>query len=421
VFGHDLDNTRDSSHEGAPTPDNVACLRRLWEFTGPATTSTPAVADGVVYLPGWDGKLYARRLDDGTEVWTATLPALIDSSPAVSDTHVFVADDKGSVHAVDRTTHAVSWSMRVDPHPETHLWSSPVLVPEENLLIIGVASSEEAVNAGSWSFRGSVVGLDATTGSIRFQVYTTTGDASSGAGIGVWSTAAVDTTRGLAFLGTGNNYTQPTGPYADAMLAIDYREGEIAWARQFTADDVFVVGNPTGPDFDIGSSANLFRANDKDLLGIGIKSGLYYALDRDTGGEQWMATVSAGSVLGGVISASAYADGKIFVASNERFMGQSVVAALNAASGVEQWRQIVPTDTYSGVSHANGVVYVGTNGGTLHAFDASNGTPLFSDTLPDSIAGGPVVVDGVLLVPWGYQWTLRGGQPGSGGLIAYGL
>ena len=41
--------------------------------------------------------------------------------------------------------------------------------------------------------------------------------------------------------------------------------------------------------------------------------------------------------------------------------------------------------------------------------------------LPDAIGGSPVVADGMLFVPWGYQWTLRGGMPGAGGLTAYGL
>ena len=64
-----------------------------------------------------------------------------------------------------------------------------------------------------------------------------------------------------------------------------------------------------------GSTASLFSVDGEDLIGIGIKSGLFYALDRDTGMMQWMTMITEGSALGGVISAPAYADDKLFTLS----------------------------------------------------------------------------------------------------------
>ena len=420
LFGYDLENSRSNPDETALSPANIGGMGRLWEVAVMGTTSTPAVADGVVYLPSWDGQVYALRLDDGGLLWSTPMPDLIDSSAAVSADHVFVADDAGSVHALDRMTGAVQWSQRTDAHPETHLWSSPIYVEEAGLIIIGVASGDEVLPPGSQTFRGSVVGLDAATGTERWRFDTTSGGP-SGAGIAVWATAAVDTERGLAFIGTGNNYTEPTGPYADSMLAIDYQTGALAWATQFTEDDVFIVGGGTGPDYDIGSSAHLVTAGGKDLLGIGVKSGIYYALDRDAGTIEWMTQVTPGSPLGGVMAPSAYADGVVYVASNTSLMGNTTLAALDAASGATLWTHDVMTTSYGGVAHANGVVYFGVTSGTIYAVDASTGSELWSDTLPNAIAGGPSIVDGKLLVPWGYQWTLRGGNPVPGGIVAYGL
>ena len=94
----------------------------VWQWTGAATTSTPAVVDGVVYLPAWDGKVYALHAADGSPVWTATLPNLIDSSPSVSADRVFVSDNKGFVHAIDRQSGEVKWSTPVDTHAEAHVW-----------------------------------------------------------------------------------------------------------------------------------------------------------------------------------------------------------------------------------------------------------------------------------------------------------
>jgi len=421
MFGHDLGNSRDNPDESVLSPDNVASLHQVWAHDGAGTTCAPAIVDGIVYVTEWDGSVHALHLQDGSELWTTPLPDLIDSSPAVTATHVYVGDDAGSVHALDRTTGREEWSKRVDAHAETHLWSSPVVIEEENLLVIGVASGEESLPAPH-TFRGSVVALDLADGHIVWQLYTTDGDANSGPGVAVWGTPTVDTTRKLVYVGTGNNYEKPASKYADSMLAIDYRTGMLAWSNQFTADDIFVVGfGATGPDADIGSTANLFSAGGKDLLGIGIKSGLYYALDRDTGMMQWMTMITEGAVLGGVISASAYADGTLFVASNRYQMGATRTVALDATTGMVKWEHSAPMITYGGVAHANGVTYVGTTNGTLYALDASDGKELWSVDMPDAIAGSPTVANGMLLVPWGYQWTLRQGEAGTGGLVAYGL
>jgi polyvinyl alcohol dehydrogenase (cytochrome) len=207
------------------------------------------------------------------------------------------------------------------------------------------------------------------------------------------------------------------------MLAIDYETGRLAWSRQFTDGDVYTVYGVQGADFDIGSSANLFSADGKDIVGIGVKSGNYFALDRDTGEIIWRTTISSGSVLGGVISAPAYADGLIFAASNEFLTSTSTAVAIDARSGDIVWREEYAELTYGGVAHANGVVFIGSTSGAIYAYDAMSGATLWADRAPDGqpIAGSPTVASGRLIVPWGYQWTLREGSAGTGGMTVYGL
>ena len=79
--------------------------------------------------------------------------------------------------------------------------------------------------------------------------------------------------------------TSPAGPYEDSLLAIDYTTGKLVWSHQFTSNDIFTVLSIAGggPDSDIGSSANLFSIDGTDYIGIGVKNGVYYVLDRDTG------------------------------------------------------------------------------------------------------------------------------------------
>ena len=418
MFGHDLKNSRANLAETTLGVSNVSGLRRLWEVPVPSTTSTPAVVDGVVYLPAWDGAVYALNSDDGSSVWKAELPALIDSSLAVTDSRIFVSDDKGSLHALERASGALLWSQRVDPHPATHLWSSPMYIPDADLVVVGVASSEEDQRVSDYSFLGSVVALHASDGSEAWRFVTGEG---AGAGVAVWATVAIDTDRRALYVGTGNAYQAPSGPLSDSMLAIDYQSGALLWSRQFTADDVFVVYGGSGPDFDIGSTANLFSAGGTDAVGIGVKDGSYYALDRDSGEVLWSTKITEGSVLGGVISASACDGTTIYVASNDRGPMQTRTVAINAADGQIRWSHDSSADTYGGLAFAGGVVYLGTTAGHLHAIDAENGSDLFTDVLPDSIAAGAAVAEGKLFVPWGYRWTLSNGSAGNGGLIAYGL
>jgi outer membrane protein assembly factor BamB len=68
-------------------------------------------------------------------------------------------------------------------------------------------------------------------------------------------------------------------------------------------------------------------------------------------------------------------------------------------------------------------VYIGSTAGTIYAFAGATGDMLWADQTPSQqpIAGSPTVAQGRLIVPWGYQWTLRQGNPGRGGMTVYGL
>lgn len=419
MYGGDLTNSRANLHETAISKTTVASLFPAWQHDGAATSATPAISRGVVYLPAWDGSISALNVADGTQVWKAMVAAAIDSSPAVSGERVYVSDAKGLVHALDRATGEVLWSVPADPHPEAHLWSSPIVIESAGLVVVGTASYEEVIVKEQRTFRGSVVGLDAMTGAERFRVRTSEG--SDGPGVAVWGTVTVEEELGVLYVGTGNNYAAPGSELSDAMLAIDYNAGTIVWSHQFLADDIFTISGATGPDHDIGSTANMWTTADgKDLLGIGIKSGVYVALERDTGNVAWMRSVGPGGIFGGIISASAYANGLVYVACNDAPAGETVVMALDSASGTIAWQDALPQQSFGGIAYANGIVFVGTMASELHAFDAMSGARLWNDMLPD-VAASPVVSNGMLFVAWGYPITLSGGDNAAGGMTAYKL
>ncbi|XVF85986.1 hypothetical protein PTKIN_Ptkin17bG0163900 [Pterospermum kingtungense] len=102
--------------------DKVCCWRAIsqpavrnlplrWAFYGGKDISaTPAVANGVVYFPSWNGYLYAVNAFNGALIWQQNLSQHI-YGPAV-------------VIAVSRTNGRLVWSTTLDPRPRVVITES---------------------------------------------------------------------------------------------------------------------------------------------------------------------------------------------------------------------------------------------------------------------------------------------------------
>src|SRR5262245_58878254 len=373
---------------------------------------------------------HARRTSDGTEIWSRQLGSAVRPSALVAGERVYAAESNGKLTAMRRDTGEVVWAAALDTQPLLSIDSSPVLAG--NTIVIGVASFEQGIRKADYTFRGNVVGLDADTGQERWRVYTSENDATSGAGVSVWSTAAVDEARKLVFIGTGQSYEQPAGPRSDSLLAIHYDTGEVAWVHQFTPNDVFTIaGGGPGPDADVGASPNLFSIGTRDVVGVGQKNGFYHVLDRATGDTVWEVQLTGGGPLGGVMVTAAVHDGVVYVNSNKWvvygiFRGvnsrpdTSATFALDARDGTILWQRPMPAPMFGAMSSANGVVYQGTIDGTAHALSAADGTELWSDQPGGGIAGGFSIVGGTLYVGHGFWFFSPPASP-DGGFVAYSL
>jgi polyvinyl alcohol dehydrogenase (cytochrome) len=441
-LGHDLSNSRRQDLETGLGPGNVGQLAESWRVDGlTGVTGTPGVRDNTVYAGTWAGQALAVDLGTGAIVWQRQIAAagvMIDDSPLVTGDRVYLGDARGRLHALDRATGNEVWNVALDTHPNTRIFSSPVLAPAPptgggDVLVIGVASVELALNKADYTFRGSVVGLDPATGTLRWRLPVSFG--TDGAGVSVWSSAAIDPARGLAYIGTGQAYEAPAGPLSDSLLAIRYGTGELAWSRQFTANDVytFFAPPPRGPDADIGAAPNLFRAGGRDLVGVGDKAGIYAVFDRETGATVWARQLTPGSALGGVMVVGAYdqtagANGVIYVASNTMNPAalatpsdpshRSTTFALDAATGAVLWQREMPGATFGALAVANGVVYQPTVPGVLYALDAVDGGVLWSAEPGGDMGAGVSIVSGHVLAPHGF-WFLTAPPNPVGGVAAY--
>ena len=63
----------------------------MWNHTvGGEVVSSPAIADGLVYVGSYDGKVYALNSMTGGYIWSYATGGMVVSSPAISNHVVYV-------------------------------------------------------------------------------------------------------------------------------------------------------------------------------------------------------------------------------------------------------------------------------------------------------------------------------------------
>ncbi len=109
-FGYVARHTR-SSPDTSLSTSNVGTLKPKWTApTSGGVFSSPAVANGVVYVGSDDKKVYAFNASTGARRWTATTGNAVSSSPAVADGVVYVGSSDAKVYAFSASTGARRWT-----------------------------------------------------------------------------------------------------------------------------------------------------------------------------------------------------------------------------------------------------------------------------------------------------------------------
>src|SRR5208282_1624897 len=79
---------------------NAKTGAKLWSYTtGSGVYSTHAVANGVVYVGSLDSNVYALNAKTGAKLWSYTTGNVVDSSPAVANGLVYVGSWDNNVYA----------------------------------------------------------------------------------------------------------------------------------------------------------------------------------------------------------------------------------------------------------------------------------------------------------------------------------
>lgn len=481
MFGQDATNA--ATNSSSISTSNVSQLKPKWTFTtGGDVSARAAVVSGVAYFPDWAGNLWAVDANSGQLIWSHQLsdyglPANTHarSTPAIKGDTLYIGTQEGAwLLAITANKGTLLWKTQLETtDPFAIITTSPTV--QGNVVYEGVASTQEAVAAFIPGFvcctsRGSVVAVSANKGEIQWKTYTVPVGYTGG---GVWgSNPIVDTSRKTVYIGTGNNVSKPTDPaylaciagggveancispndHVDSILALDMNTGAVKWAKRLVtwnqsqfgvidgSDDwnvsCFVPpftncpAPPVGPDYDFGSAPNEItyqpaHGGPKTIIGAGQKSGIYFALDPDTGAELWQTQVGPGSSLGGMEWGSASDGRRIYVAIANYYGipyqsgSAGSFAALDPATGAILWQKADPNGSIDlgPLAVANGVVYAPSMSGsttapTMLALDASTGDTLWTFAAGSSVISGATVVKDT--VYWGSGY-LHLGLPGFTG------
>jgi polyvinyl alcohol dehydrogenase (cytochrome) len=451
--------------------------------------AAPTVIDDQVFVGSAGGVVHAMRASTGCLQWVfqanGPVRAAIVVAPLEGGRHALLFGDlTGWFYALSAETGELLWKQHVETHDSTRLTAAAAV--HAGVAYVPVSSWEEA-RAGDptyacCTFRGSVVALRVRDGEQLWKTYLSDEakplgkNASNAArfgpsGVAVWATPTVDAKRRLLYVTTGDNYTEPASPTGDAVLALDMRDGHIAWTKQITERDVYNGScrhakencpQGPGPDYDFGSSAILLDAPGKPkMLLAGQKSGIVFALDPAKRGEiLWQTRIGKGGTNGGIEWGMA-TDGDVVYASvsdvgrtrqdnnlldPRRYALDPAqgggLTALRVKDGSKVWYAApkpCPAGAPAGCSPAQpgavtlipGVVFATSYDGHVRAHVAADGKVLWDfDTARDfttvngvpahggSIDGpGPVIVNGIVLIGSGYP--RNGGNPGNV-LLAFG-
>jgi polyvinyl alcohol dehydrogenase (cytochrome) len=467
------------------TAEQTPKLTLKWAFGFPNATSAralPTVAGGRLFVGSNSGDVYSLDARTGCTIWIyhakSAVRTAIVLGPRTGDTGItaYFGDGRANVYALDAASGDLLWSRNVDEHPSAHITGAPTLY--NNRLFVPVASGEEGQGGNPkyecCTFRGSLVALDTTTGTLAWKSYTISADAkpigknASGttrwgpSGAGIWSSPTVDAKRGAVYAATGNMYTEPQQATSDSIVAFDLATGATRWVQQVTPKDVFVVGcgGPNGvncpskdevglgPDFDFGSAPILTTLpNGKDVIVDGQKSGVGWAFDPDNrGAVLWQYQAGKGSALGGLEFGSAADSEQAYFAVSDVLNPQpGGLHAVKLSNGQRAWYTPPPAPKcppgpgrgcngaiLAAITVIPGVVFTGSNDGGVRGFSTKDGTLLWEfDTNREfetvngvpakgaSISGpGPIVAGGMVYINSGYG--ALGGRPGNV-LLAFGV
>ncbi len=297
--------------------ETVSDLGLAWSVdlgTKRGVEATPIVVDGVMYVSGPWGVVWAFDARTGEELWYFDPDVdrsrgqyaccdTVNRGVAVYQGKVFVATLDGRLFALDAGDGKPLWSkLTIDLSKPYTITGAPRVV--KGKVIIGNGGAELGV-------RGYFSAYDVNTGEMAWRFYTVPGKpegpfeheeletavktwdpegqwVETGGGGTVWDSYAYDPELDLLYVGVGNgspwarHVRSPKGGdnlFLSSILAVDPDDGKLAWHYQTTPADNW---DYTATQHMILADIELFGETRKVIMQA-PKNGFFYVIDRATG------------------------------------------------------------------------------------------------------------------------------------------
>jgi quinoprotein glucose dehydrogenase len=329
AYGHDASGGRFSPLTQI-TPDNVATLTPAWTYhmnptpdaktasprgRVPTSTTTPLVADGMLFLGTPFGRVVALDSTSGKQIWAYQLPGS-DQPPfrglgywpgdSAHKPRIVFGSAQGRMIALDAKTGEPARGFGTDGVVDTKTpeimngmpnayygYSSPPNI-YKNLAIIGSRVQESPAKGAS----GDVRAWDVVTGKLAWTFHTIPRPGEKfhetweddgwkqRSGTNVWNMLTVDARRGIAYLPIGAPTFDRYGGdhkglnlFSDSLVAVSAATGKYLWHYQVTHHDIW--------DYDLDTPPVLLEVekDGKHIPAIAVmnKSALLFILNRVTG------------------------------------------------------------------------------------------------------------------------------------------
>ena len=284
--------------------ENVKRIAPQWVFqagsvglhSGKSTYSfeaSPIVVDGVMFVSGWDGWVWALDARNGDLLWqyrhaipydVSLCCGNVNRGVAVAHGLVFVVTLNAHIIAIDAATGKKVWDQTYgDVRAGESATVAPLIV--KDMVIVGSSGGEFGnrghsdafkLETGERVWRTYMVPKPGEPGS---ETWPDDGEAWQRGGGNCWVTPTYDPDLNLIYYGTGNPCPDFDGAvregdnlHTDSGVAIDADTGEIKAHFQYTPHDLW--------DYDSTMEHILFDLDGQKLAAHFDKNGFMYILDR---------------------------------------------------------------------------------------------------------------------------------------------
>lgn len=353
-FGFDAAHTGFNPDESILSPANVAQLTPAWIYHTPGfvSPSSPAVANGLVYIGDQEGWLHALDAFSGTEVWRQGFDGT-PFAPATTNTLVYTSSLGSFLQVNDEASGQLQWI------------GLPAVFGSSPTLANGVLYQDAANGNGLYAFSANGCGQSTCTALWNGKI------------VGNSFEAAPAVANGVVYVGgdNGNVYAFSTSTCGTDCAPL--------WQ------------GTTG-----GTIASPVIANNVVYLSA-VHS--LYAFAASGCGAGVCAPLWSGTIGGFLDATAAIANGVVYVGGDDGTLYAFNAAGCGQATCQPLWTAATGGPFHAAPAVANGVVYIGSENGKLYAFNAAGCggatcAPLWSYTTVGPIESSPAVTDGMVFV-----------------------